>query len=261
MARLHMKFRNIHRKARQAGETLFASRPWHGSEEERQSKYERFLLDAATVYGIPTPTLAVIPQGDVYGYVAPNTIVLNKYSVVSLFNAFRLHMQYMGAVDVPFADLRDAQAWACSLFYTLRPIQFRKMVRAGRIRGVFATDLLTSATLAARQEEVDEAFSGLIAENFTDTEVEDLEDESADGFDDEGDDEAEPTTLGAYTNPNVSTEQNYSRTEAAAILGVSVSTIRNMTNDGRLVGVQDGRRSLVTGASLARIVPASEVSE
>lgn len=235
MARLHRKFRNIHRGARKAGETLFVSKPWVGTDEEKQTKYERFLRDASAVYGLPTPTLAVIPEGDVYGYVAPNTIVIDKYSVTSLFNAFRCHMQYMGATDVGFYNGRDAQAWACSLFYTLRPIQFRKMVREGRIRGVLADDLLTSASLAARQDEVDEAFAGLIDASFTESEVDDLEDESADGLDD---DEADVQEDGEVTLLTVA--------EAAARLGVSQSTVRNMISDGRLPNVvREGRRVLI----------------
>lgn len=260
MARLHMKFKRIHTKTKAAAEALFAARPWSGTEEEQQSKFERFLRNASAVYSIPTPTLSVIPSLDVYGYVAPNTITLDKYSVISLFHSFRMHMQYMQTVDVAFPDRNDAQAWACSLFYTIRPIQFRKMVRAGRIAGVHSTDLLSSATLAARQEEVDEAFAGLIADNFDDVNIDDLEDEAADGMDDE-DVEVPDEAVGNYRNPNVSTTRNYTRQEAADILGVSVSTIRNMTGDGRLTGVQDGRRALVTGESLSRLVPSSEVAE
>jgi excisionase family DNA binding protein len=274
MARLHLKFRNIHAGARQAGETLFKSKPWQGTDEEKQSKFERFLSDASAVYGVPTPTLAVIPEGDVYGYVAPNTIILNKFSVISVFHSFRAHLQYMGAVDVPMYNARDAQAWACSLFYTLRPIQFRKMVRDRRINGVLPDDLLTNATLTARQEEVDEAFAGLIAESYSSEDINTLEDESED-IDDEfatdEEDEDEPMhdpgngiaipSAGAYRNPAIEVGASYTVAEAAGILGVSTSTVRNMTNDGRLASRRDGRRVLVTGESLSRIVPTSEVSE
>lgn len=262
MARLHLKFKNIHRKTREAGETLFKSKPWSGNEEEQQGKFERFLREASAVYSVPQPTLAIIPDLDVYGYVAPNTIVLDKYSVISLFNSFRLHLQYMGTVDAPFPSRNDAQSWACSLFYTLRPIQFRKMVREGRIVSVRAHDLLTSATLAARQDEVDEAFAGLIAESFGGSEVDDLEDEAADGMDE---DEATPAVpneaVGTFRNPNVVTTANYGVRAAAEMLGVSQSTVRNMLRDGRLTEVREGRNVAVTGESLARIVPANEVAE
>lgn len=266
MARLHLKFRNIHTGARNAGEALFKSKPWQGTDEEKQSKFERFLSDVSAVYGVPQPTLAVIPEGDVYGYVAPNTIVLNKFSVISLFHAFRAHLQYMDAVNVAMYNAGDAQAWACSLFYTLRPIQFRKMVRDGRVHGVRADDLLTSATLEARQEQVDEAFAGIIAEGYSDSEVNTLEDESDDindefATDEEDEDDVTEHTAGAYRNPAVEVGGSYTVPEAAEILGVSTSTVRNMTNDGRLFARRDGRRVLVTGESLSRVVPTSEVSE
>jgi excisionase family DNA binding protein len=255
MARLHMKFRNIHTGARNAGETLFASKPWEGSDEDKQSKFERFLAEASAAYGVPTPTFAVIPDTEVQGLVAPNTIVVAKYSVISVFSAFRQHLQYSGAVDVQFRNPQDAQAWACSLFYTLRPIQFRKMVRAGRIWGVRPNDLLTSATLAARQDEIDEAFAGLVAESYSDDEIHDLEDDGADG-----EDEDTGHRVGEYTNPLVEGFRDYTVAEAAEILGVSQSTVRNMINDGRLTAERSGRRVVVPGSSLRVVVPASQVN-
>lgn len=225
MARLHTQFRSIHRKTREAAQTLFGSKPWQGTDEEKFAKYERFLREASAVYSIPQPSLTITDESDVYGLVAPNTIVLDKFSVTSMFNAFRCHMQYTGAVEVEFPNLRDAQAWACSLFYTIRPILFRKRVREGRIAGVFPDDLLTTATLMARQDEVDEAFAGIVAESYEEDN------------DIEADEEAEVEVTGEV--------QRVSVPEAAQRLGVSQSTVRNMISDGRLRSERDGRRVIV----------------
>jgi len=241
MARLHLRFRNIHKGAKAAGERLFVAKPWVGSDEEKQSKFERFLNEASAAYGVPTPTLAVAPEVEVNGLVAPNTIVITKYSVVSLFNSFRQHLQYTGAVDVEFPNKRDAQAWACSLFYTLRPIPFRKAVRAGGVMGVYPNDLLTSATLAARQDEIDEAFAGIMGESYSQDEIDDLEDEAADGLPDEMTDEQAASD---DTPSLVPTEV------AATRLSVSTSTIRNMCNDGRLSCTMVGRKRLVSEDSI-----------
>lgn len=232
MARLHIRFRTINKRTVRATQALFDSKPWGGSEEEQQSKFELWLRKAAEIYSIPQPTLTVTQESDVYGLVAPNTIVLDKYSVTSLFHAFRAHMQYAGAVDTAFYDRQEAQAWACSLFYTCRPILFRKMVRAGRIAGVRAHDLLSSATLASRQDEIDEAFSGIVAESFTQEEIED-DDSTGEAAEQE---QAEAEAAGV-TQVTVA--------EAAGRLNVSESTVRNMIRDGRLQSITNGRRVYV----------------
>lgn len=232
MARLHLTFRSIHRRTVKAAQTLFDSKPWSGSDEEKQNKFERFLRDAAEIYGVPTPTLSIVEGADHNGLVAPNTIILRKFSVTSLFHAFRAHLQYVGSCERQFYDWRDAQGWACSLFYTCRPILFRKQVRLRQIQGVYADDLLTSATLAARQDEVDEAFAGIVAESYSE---QDIEDDDADGLDD------------AETPAEAPAEmvERLSVSDAATRLGVSESTVRNMLNDGRLRGERDGRRVVV----------------
>lgn len=242
MARLHIQFKNIHWGTRQAAKTLFDSKPWRGTDEEKQTKFERFLREASEVYGLPTPTLSVSEDMDGVGLVAPNTIFMQRYSVTTLFHWFRAHMQYTGAVDVPFYSPRDAQAWSCSLFYTCRPILFRKQVRARRILGVFPDDLLTSATLAARQDEVDETFAGIVAESYDDEEI---EDDDADGLNDAVDAVLAPTDEQVEAAAVPASLTDMSVAAAAEFLGVSQSTIRNMISDGRLAGYQEGRRWIV----------------
>lgn len=239
MARLHMKFKSIHAGARKAATVLFDSKPWSGTDEDKQTKFERFLSEASAVYGLPQPSLSVVEDSEVVGLVAPNMIVLNKYSVTSLFNAFRQHMQYMGAVQQQFLDRRDAQAWACSLFYCVRPILFRKRVREGRIWGVNESDLLTSASLASRQAEVDEAFAGIVGASYDDEGDEALEPEQ----DDEVLDEVVAEAVQEHRNNEGLVDCSVAA--AAEHMGVSQSTIRNMIRDGRVAAYQNNGRWIV----------------
>jgi excisionase family DNA binding protein len=238
MARLHIRFRNINRNVIACSQRLFDSKPWSGTDEDKQNKFEAWLRKASEHYGIPQPTLTVTRASDVFGLVAPNTIILDKYSVTSLFHSFRAHMQYTGTVDVTFFDRQDAQAWACSLFYTCRPILFRKAVRSGAIAGVRADDLLSSASLAARQDEVDEAFAGIVAESYTEVEIHDDEDEGATDL---------PTDEDVQDSEGILCEdvEELTVAQAAERLNVSQSTVRNMLRDGRLQGRTEGRRVLI----------------
>lgn len=157
MARLHLRFRNIKPSVKRATETLFDSKPWSGTDEEKQSKYERWLRDASSAYGIPAPTLEIREDVSVRrgsGGYSWGRITLGAWSLTTMFHQFRHHLQAMGACGAEYGDCDDAQAWACSLFYAVKPRMFRKRVREGRIIGVDADDLLTSATLLARQEEM-----------------------------------------------------------------------------------------------------------
>jgi hypothetical protein len=234
MARLHRRFTGIHKTAVAKTQRFFESKPWSGSEDDQQTKFETWLRDVSAVYGVPQPTLTVTTESDRFGLVAPNTVYLNKFSVTSLFHAFRAHLQYVGTVDVAFYNDDDAQAWACSLFYTCRPILFRKAVRDRRIAGVFPDDLLTSATLASRQDEVDEAFAGLMAASLTDEEI---EDDDATGEDDDV-----PTVA---TMAAESEQRRVSVAEAATILECSQSTVRNRIRSGEVQSVTEGRRVFV----------------
>lgn len=157
MARLHRRFRNLKPSTISATEALFASGPWTGTDEERQSKFERWLAAASECYGVPRPTFEKVTTDALMRGTHAYTwgrITINNWSVITLMHAFRHHLQAMGAVAAEYSDCEDAQAWACSLFYTVKPRLFRKRVREGRIIGVAALDLLSSATIEARMAEM-----------------------------------------------------------------------------------------------------------
>lgn len=153
MARLHLRFKNIKPKTITATRALFEAGPWSGTDEEKQGKYELWLREVSAAYGIPTPTLE-INFDNRYATYEWGRITLASWSVTTLFHDFRHHLQAMGACAADMQDCDDAQAWACSLFYSVKPRMFRRRVREGRIMGVDADDLLTTATIEARQQEM-----------------------------------------------------------------------------------------------------------
>lgn len=264
--RLHLKFKSIHRTVLRATSELFDSRPWSGTDEEKATKFERWLRRAADAYGIPAPTLEVREAVRRSAYDL-GQITLPGYSVIELFHCFRHHMQAMAVANLSntavgmhpqqAAEL-DAVGWACSLFYKVRPIAFRKAVRAGKIRYVSPRDLLTGESQVAydaqqateRQERMARAMGTAL-----DGDGEDLHDLFGDEPDDSYDDPDEHDDI--LTDPTVTVtgsafgipaeelsatvaNDQVTTQEAAAILGVSTSRVLQITD--RLGGVREGRR-------------------
>jgi hypothetical protein len=157
MARLHIKFRedDIDPRIIELTTRLCELKPWAGPDDLKMVRYEIWLHGACMVYGIPEVTLVMQDQHTrrdipTYGEYKKSeggmqaVIILRKYSLISLFHQFRHHMQ--ASVDEAWehmnSDKNDAQAWACSLFYIVKPNRFRAMVRKGRVAGVKPEDLL-----------------------------------------------------------------------------------------------------------------------
>lgn len=153
MSRMHLKFKNIKPATVAATTELFTAGPWSGTDEEKQGKYELWLAKVSEAYGVPAPTLE-INFGNRFASYEWGRITLGAFSVTTLFHDFRHHLQAMGACAADMQDCEDAQAWACSLFYACKPRMFRRRVREGRIMGVHPDDLLTTATIEAREQEM-----------------------------------------------------------------------------------------------------------
>lgn len=157
MARLHLKFRNIRPTVRTATTTLFDAKPWREDDEVKHVLFNAWLRSVSESYGVPAPTLEVIEDEGV-GHSAVvyewGRISLGGWSIISLMHGFRHHLQAMGSTSSEMGDCTDAQSWACSLFYLVRPVMFRKRVREGRIAGVKPWDLLSSETIASMEQEM-----------------------------------------------------------------------------------------------------------
>lgn len=129
----HLAFTWFHPRTIDATERLFHSRPWVDTRRTRQEKYERWLQRTSAVYGVEAPFLAIVPSENYDGAYWRRTILLPRYSVMTLLHEFRHHLQQHGDIG-PFAGVEDdARAWSMSLFYRVRPELFRQGVATGAI--------------------------------------------------------------------------------------------------------------------------------
>jgi hypothetical protein len=160
MARTHLRFKNFRPAAIDAAAALFAAKPWRmefGSVEQITAS-QHFVDVVCAAYHVPTAVVEI----DIHGYqpaayttavvhmnameeiesMTPPTIHLSRFSIVSLFIALRMHLLTNGQEQAT----GDPDAWAHSLFYTVKPAMFRARAREGRINGVTARDTFTSET-------------------------------------------------------------------------------------------------------------------
>lgn len=156
MAKLHIQYREdaINPRIVELTRRFIQNRPWRGGRERKLRMFDTWLHGACIVYGIPHIKLVVAPKPvprQVGKYVeATDTdlavVVLNRFSVISLFHQFRHHMQAHSVADQVYKNdeqqATDAQAWACSLFYIVDTKRYRRAVRKGRVSGVQPADLL-----------------------------------------------------------------------------------------------------------------------
>ncbi len=160
--RNHLKYRNIHPAVVGVTEALFAEKPWRLEDPVEQTVLVQRWLDAVSAsYGIDTPQFSiggdaplavdtgesVDEYGNPTGVVARATITENKLSLTSLFFGFR----HIVNVRRPEKNA-DPMGWACSLFYTVRPVMFRARVREGRIVGMGPADAYRTQTFEALRQ-------------------------------------------------------------------------------------------------------------
>lgn len=158
--RLHLRFKNFKPATIEAAEGLFAARPWRmETEDEKLAAGQAFVDAVSEAYHYPTARVAVRRMwGDSVQYrpavleedslgsarsISPPMIILDHFSVIGLFHGMRVHLLAHG--EQPTSEV-DPSAWACSLFYKVRPEMFRARAREGRIVGVFPKDTYTEDT-------------------------------------------------------------------------------------------------------------------
>jgi hypothetical protein len=156
MARLHLKFKkdSFDPRLRELTDRFFLERRRARIKKTHAQSilFDTWLHGACMVHELPLPSLIMDPKAptpsgfmtNVGYYDAENmTIVLRKWSAISLFHQFRHHMQRFATETWDHeTDGRDAQQWACSLFYQTDKRRFRRWVRRGRVAGVTEQDLL-----------------------------------------------------------------------------------------------------------------------
>lgn len=166
--RHHLKFRNFRPSIVQAAEDLFEAKPWSIDDDREWEKVAQAFCDAVSnAYGVRTAVVeadssytyrrrrgvryepaqvehSVLSAGEEMTEVAPPKILVKNQSIISLFKGVRIHALAQG--DLEAVSIDDPWAWACSLFYTVRPIMFRARARQGRIKDVTARDTYSSET-------------------------------------------------------------------------------------------------------------------
>lgn len=148
MARYHEQFKHLKVDTIMATKALFAHHFYRLSDDEKHRRFEQWLADVSSIYGLPVPSFQLGSEAEAHGsgvyHIVSQQIVLPKYSIVSLMHEFRHHMQHTLPVRLqPTLEAieDDARAWSLSLFYASKPRLFEKSVREGKIFFVSPEDL------------------------------------------------------------------------------------------------------------------------
>lgn len=161
MSRLHLRFKNFRPATLAAAEALFNAKPWQMEDlDEKVATGQAFIDALAATYHVPTALLGIVRnfRGESVSYrpalvsenalgemtsLSPPRILLDHWTILGLFHGTRVHLLANGEEAV---SEMDPQAWACSLFYTVRPEMFRARAREGRVLEVRAKDTYSSET-------------------------------------------------------------------------------------------------------------------
>jgi hypothetical protein len=157
--KLHLHYKNFHTDTLAITEAVMVEKPWKLEDfNTKQALFEQWVDKTAKVYDVPVPEVMVyedspLLQESFCMYDGDQgRIYLRKHSLVSLFMMFRVHMlicldtrEGVQYTEERHRDIhQDAAAWACSLFYQLRPFLFRRSVREGKIKLIHPRDLLAN---------------------------------------------------------------------------------------------------------------------
>lgn len=187
MARYHLKFREFPQPVLAATTALFEEKPWNLTDEEKKVAVQTW-LDQMTAHYQMSPMKFVFGdddgpfEDDPLAWNSLGTVrgdfdegsedddreefELEKWSLLLLFKEFRRRMTDYG-VERPIEmagryDDDDEHAWACSLFYTVKPVMFRARVREGRIKRIKPDELLTAETLRRQREGVQQEMTARV---------------------------------------------------------------------------------------------------
>lgn len=158
MARSHLKFRNFRPEVIDAAKALFDRRPSQLPSAERVEVGQHFADAICAAFRVAPAKVVQDPYmrsgyrpaifeqdslSDEPREVTPSTLQLGRrFSIIVLFKLVRIHVLALEGANATTEN--DPWDWACSLFYTVKPILFRKLVREGRIKRVTARDTFSS---------------------------------------------------------------------------------------------------------------------
>jgi hypothetical protein len=137
----HLRFRNFHARALTATQQLLRARPSQLDETGRHEVFRAWVDEISDIYGMERPDLQWDTDADMGGggfyRAADHSITMspNHPSVVTLIHETRHALQHKqcGAPMITDDVERDARAWSLSLYFRVRPNQFTRLARAGRI--------------------------------------------------------------------------------------------------------------------------------
>jgi rRNA maturation protein Nop10 len=108
---------------------IVKARPWRGTAEEKQQKFEAVIKKLARHYNIRPPTVHISDpehaMGSGFYNRETNHIELPHYSVVTLLHEFKHAMQHL--TNQPQNE-EVARGWSLSLFYKAAPKHFKRAV-------------------------------------------------------------------------------------------------------------------------------------
>jgi len=140
---LHRTFTKVRKASSVVKEHVDNLGYYGGCEERKMESLNLMAEELAGIYGVPVPALALRGGLGAYGmyHIPSQTISLSNTSIVTFLHEFRHHLQHRSDVKTLSDAEKDAQGWACSVFYSAKPNLFEKAVRDGRIMGVMPSDL------------------------------------------------------------------------------------------------------------------------
>jgi len=148
----HRRFQHFNTGTVEATEKLFEARPSQLSPQERDIVFRTWVTKVSDAYGMEQPKFNWDVEADDVGggYYQVDNHSINMSpehpSVITLIHETRHALQYkepgapIASDDVQVLEA-DARAWSLSLYYTVRPALFERLVRAGRVLHVNADEL------------------------------------------------------------------------------------------------------------------------
>lgn len=141
--RPHLRFPAIKEEVKTTVAELFAANPW-SPDADPLAVVDPFVDRICRYYGVPVPLIEISPwitnrfsyRPDARFSLASENeagkITLREFTLIDLLMALRRH------INSHTGSRLDEHAWACSLYYAVKPVRFRRLAREGKMLGVSA---------------------------------------------------------------------------------------------------------------------------
>lgn len=143
----HLVHKEFYDDVLTATEELLSKRLHRQSKRDQITTMQSWVNTISGVYAMVAPTVTFLPDHGMY--IPPktlftgSTILMKRASNLSLMHLYRHAMQHI--LEMKFEDdimlEYDAFAWSTSLYYTVKPVTFKRLVLEGKVYGVKPEDL------------------------------------------------------------------------------------------------------------------------